>query len=380
MTDIQQMKQGNAIGILRLLREAPLSRAELARRMGLTRAAVTGIADRLIAEGLVREGKAAKIAKGRHPTLLELVPEAFYAVGIDVSREGTTLCFLDFSMHPVEECTWGAELAREQVLHELTKCIRQASQKYRLLGVGVVAPGPVDCTAGRIAHPVGLEKWHGFCISELEARLSLPTVLKKDTSALAIAEKSKLGSGSSFLVLLADHGLGGGYVYNGKLFEPSAGLGCELGHVSIDANGPRCDCGNRGCAELYASIPATLMRARRRGLDVSFEELVARALAGERVALQTMEEQADALSAVCVGAVNVLEPECIVLEGKLCAAHPFLKERIERALGSRCFTEQGRTVQIKTSALPHNARAFSAANLILESYFEDKSYDHLRKL
>ena len=155
MTAIQQMKQGNAIGILRLLREAPLSRAELARRMGLTRAAVTGIADRLIAEGLVREGEAAKIAKGRRPTLLELVPEAFYAVGIDVSREGTTLCFLDFSMHPVEEYTWGAELAREQMLHKLTKCIRQASQKYRLLGVGVVAPGPVDCTAGRIALGTG---------------------------------------------------------------------------------------------------------------------------------------------------------------------------------------------------------------------------------
>lgn len=380
MTAIQQMKQGNAIGILRLLRETPLSRAELARRMGLTRAAVTGIVDDLLGAGLVREGEPAKTTKGRRPTMLRLSPDAFCAVGIDVSREGTSLCFLDFTMRPIREQSWGADLPTEQVLSGITAAVREVGKAAHLLGVGVVAPGPVDCTTGRIAHPVGLEKWHDFCISALETQLSLPTVLKKDTSALAIAEKSKLGFGGSFLVLLADHGLGGGYVYNGKLFEPSAGLGCELGHVSIDANGAQCGCGNRGCAELYASIPATLMRARQRGLNVSFEELVSLALAGESVALQTMEEQADALAAVCVGAVNMLEPECIVLEGKLAAAHPFLKERIECALSSRCFTEQGRTVQIQASALPHNARAFSAANLILESFFEDKAYDHLGKL
>ena len=380
MTAIQLMKRGNAVGILRLLREAPCSRADLARQMGLTRAAVTGIVDELIAAGLVREGESAKTAKGRRPIMLELAPDACCTVGVDISRQGTSLCLLDFTMRPIWELSPDAALSREEVLDRIAAAVREASAHRRVLGVGVVAPGPVYCAAGRISHPAGLEKWHGFSVSELETRLALPVVLKKDTSALAIAEKAQFGSGASFLVLLADHGLGGGYVYNGRLFEPAAGLGCELGHVSIDAGGPLCGCGNRGCAELYASVPATLARARTQGRDVSWEELISLASEGDSVALQALDEQARALSAVCVDAVNMLEPACIVLEGKLCAAYPFLKEKIECALHSRCFTEQGRTVCVRESALPRNARAFSAANLILESFFEDKTYDYFGKL
>ena len=380
MAVVQQSKQGNGAEILRLIREGGLSRAELSRRTGLSRAAVTGIVDRLIAEGLVREGEATRIAKGRRPTLLELAPEAFYAVGLDISREGTNLCFLDFTMRPVWERTWSADLDREQVLCELVACVQEASHSHRFLGVGVVAPGPLDTVQGRITEPKGLEKWHGFCVAELGQRLGLPTVLKKDTAALAVAEKPHLGSKASFLVLLADHGLGGGYVYQGGLFEPGAGLGCELGHISINTQGELCSCGNRGCASLTASIPAALARAKERMGVTDWHTLVKRAEAGDRAAEEILGQQAEALCAVCVNAVNVLEPECIVLEGQLVLAHAFLGERIERALAARCFTQNGRAVRVLGSELPQNARAFSAANLILDRFFEENGYDRIRKL
>ena len=380
MTAIQLMKRGNAVGILRLLREGPRSRADLARQMGLTRAAVTGIVDALIAAGLVREGESAKTAKGRRPTLLELAPDAFYAVGLDISREGTTLCFLDMTMKPVWERTWSADLDREQVLCELVDCVREASQSRRFLGIGVVAPGPLDTEKGQITDPKGLEKWHGFCVAELERRLGLFALLKKDTAALAVAEKPHLGSKASFLVLLADHGLGGGYVYQGALFEPCAGLGCELGHISINTQGELCSCGNRGCASLTASIPAALTHAKARMGVGGWRQLVALAMAGDRTAEDVLTQQGEALAAVCINAVNVLEPECIVLEGELALAHAFFKERIERALAARCFTQNGRAVRVLGSKLPQNARAFSAANLILDRFFEENGNDRIRKL
>ncbi len=380
MTTVQQSKQGNGAELLRLIREGGLSRAELSRRTGLSRAAVTGIVERLIAQGLVREGEAARIAKGRRPTLLELAPEAFFAVGIDISREGTSLCFLDFTMRPVWERTWSATLDRAQVLNELVACVTDASKTHRFLGVGVVAPGPLDAEGGRIAEPKGLEKWHGFCVAELAQRLDLPVELKKDTSALAVAEKPHIGSKASFLVLLADHGLGGGYVYRGSLFEPGAGLGCELGHISIHSEGALCACGNRGCAELTASVPATLARAKERIGVADWHTLVRLAETGDRGAEEVLTQQAEALCAVCVNAVNVLEPECIVLEGQLALAHAFLGERIERALAARCFTQNGRAVRVLGSKLPQNARAFSAANLILDRFFEENGYDRIRKL
>lgn len=380
MSAFQVMKQSNCALILRLLRNGSRSRAELARQTGLTRAAITGLADELIGAGLLREGAVATTAKGRRPILLELDPNAYTVVGIDISREGVSLCFLDFAMQAIYARSWDNTVPRARVLDELTAAIADAAKRSRLLGIGVVAPGPVDSVNGKILKPDRLDAWHGFCVSELEERLALPALLKKDTAALAIAEKSRIGAASSFLVLLADHGLGGGFIYQGKLFGSSAGLGCEIGHVSIHANGELCSCGSCGCAELYASIPSVLARAKKMQYDCDWSDLVGLAVTGDPACRALLEQQADALADVCVGAVNMLEPESIILEGKLCAAHGILKARIESALSSRCFTENGRRVRVLASTLPPNARAVAAGNLVLESFFEENWNDHIRKL
>ncbi len=380
MTAFQNMKQSNCMRILRLLREKPHSRADLSRETGLTRAAITGIVDGLITDGLVIEGEIPTTSKGRRPTMLHLAPNAYYSIGIDISRQGVELCFLDFDTHSVFERAWSRDIDRETVIDEIVDTVEKASKSFRFLGIGVVAPGPVDCIDGRILEPSGLDAFHGFCVSELEERLGLPTILKKDTSALAIAEKTRIGTDASFLILLADHGLGGGYVYNGRIFERRGGFGCEIGHLSIDTNGPLCACGNRGCAEMYASVPSALARARSELYDVSWEELNLLAEGGDKTALRILSDQADALACACVSSVNLLEPERIVLEGQLCIASTLFTERIESALREHCFSQYGRAVRVEVSGLPHNARAFSAANLILEAFFEDNDNDNFGKL
>jgi len=362
--------------ILRLLRESPLSRADLARKTGLTRAAISGIADELIKEGLLTEGERVKTVNGRRPIMLELSPEAFYTVGIDISRNGVRLCILDFTMGIISEKYWSVGIKREIVLREIIESVRVYGERYHLLGIGVVAPGPIDCIGGRILEPHGLDEWHGFCIRELEDELSLPVVIKRDTSALAIAEKSRIGLNSSFLILLADHGIGGGYVYRGRLFESDSGAGCELGHISICADGPLCSCGNRGCAEGVASIPATLNAARDRDFNANWYELVSLAESGNSTAIEILSVQASHLASVCVSAINILEPSCIVFEGELCRAYSFMRDILEKQIKARCFTQNGRDVAILNSALPKNARAFSAANLILDKFFDGDNYDN----
>ncbi|MBQ8174040.1 MAG: ROK family transcriptional regulator [Clostridia bacterium] len=375
MTAFQIMKQGNAMLVLRLLKEQPLSRAELSRRTGLTRATITGIADELIGTGLVREGEIARTTVGRHPTMLCLAPDAYCAVGVDLSREGVTLCFADFTARPIFSRSWGTDVPREWVLAELTEAIEAKKKKCRTLGIGVTAPGPIDAARGCVLTPSGMEAWHGFSAAELGERLGLPVILEKDTAALAIAEKHAVGARASFLVLLADHGLGGGFIYNGRLFGSAEGFGCEIGHVCIDVNGPLCTCGNRGCAEVYASVPATLARAREMGKDMDYKRLVEAAEAGDAACRDLLSRQADALAIACVSAVNMLEPTCILLEGELCAAHAFLSPRIEEALSSRCFTQNGRHVQVRVSSLPHNGRAVAATRLMLENFFEGREND-----
>lgn len=370
MTAFQIMKQANAMLVLRLLREEPLSRAELARRTGLTRATITGIADELIEEGLLREGKITRTTVGRHPILLELDPNAYFSVGVDISREGVSISVTDFTLNRVEEQCFSADLSKKDVLEKLCEFVKKQASCRRILGVGVVAPGPLDTARGCVLTPRGMDAWHGFSVGELEERLSLPVLLEKDSAALAIAEKRYVGARASFLSLLADHGLGAGFIYNGHRFGSPEGYGCEIGHVSMDANGPLCSCGNRGCAELYASIPAILSHARSCGRELSWQELLAGAESGDSFCLDLLSRQAEALALACIGAVNMLEPERILLEGKLSAAHAFVAEHMEKAFATRCFTQNGRRVRVEPSSLPSGARAIAAAALPIEHFFE----------
>jgi predicted NBD/HSP70 family sugar kinase len=248
--------------------------------------------------------------------------------------------------------------------------VEEKKTSDRILGIGAVAPGPIDATRCRILTPVGLEAYHGFSVAELGERLGLSVILERDAAALAIAEKRAVGARASFLVLLADHGLGGGFIYNGRRFGTAEGYGCEIGHTPIDANGPLCSCGNRGCAELYASVPATLARAAARGASGDYATLVRRAREGDEVCRTAIREQATALSNAAVGAVNMLEPERILLEGELAEACDLLAPTVEEALAARCFTKNGRAVRVQASTLRENGRAVAAANLILESFFE----------
>ena len=371
MTLAELAGRGNAMKILHLLRAHPLSRAELARQTGLSRAAVTGIAEELLRSGVLREGAVPKTAAGRRPTLLEPDPEACRIVGIDLSRDGAALCVCDFTLTPVYKRCWDKDTPRARVLLELEEELKRAQRAHPLLGVGVVAPGPIDPIAGRVFEPVGLEPWHGFCLSELAVGTDVPVILARDTAALALAEKRYAADKESFLVLLGDHGLGGGFVYGGRLFASAGGNGCEIGHVSIDENGPVCPCGNRGCAELYASIPGAISYVKEKRGRLSWCKLVALAEEGDAVCLAALDRQATALATACVSAVNMLEPERILLEGELGIATAFLKPRIEATLRQRCFTASGRRVTVERSALPEDARALAAANLALENFFEE---------
>ena len=379
MNAFQSMKQGNCMRVLRLLRDKPRSRVELARMTGLTKAAITGITARLISDGIIREGEITHSEKGRRPTMLEISPESYHSVGIDISRGGVRLCITDLTMRSVYEKEWSSDTDRDTVVEEIVAEINAARNSYRLLGVGVVAPGPVDSENGLILDPRRLDAWHGFSVRELEKRLMLPTVLlKKDTSALALAEKAGT-TDNTFLVILADHGIGGGYIYNRRLFEPH-GVGCEIGHLCIDPNGPRCSCGSHGCAEVYGSIPSALRHASETFDGICWEELVALARSGDSRAAEILSAHADALATVCVSAVNVLEPSLIFLEGELCLYGEFYCEKIEQALHSRCFSRNGRSVRVTVSSLSHGGRAIAAANLILEDLFEGDDYDRIGRM
>lgn len=365
MNNKEQTKRNNRMALLRQIRWGGATRAELAREVGLSRAAVTLLTDELLQEGIIWERERQPSEGGRGGIRLGIRPSAYSILGLDFCRDGVHLVVTDFRLQMLSHRFFPAALGRERTLDAIDAAVRDLNSETPWLGAGIAAPGPVDLRMRRILTPSGMEAWHGFSIDELEARLSLPVTLQKDTDALAIAEKNTVYPHGSSLILLADHGLGGALIHQGRLFEG----GGELGHITLDPHGERCSCGRRGCAEGYASIPATLRAARERGLAVGWPTLCAHATDGDAVALEVLERQIDALTSVVLNAVNLLEPDRILLEGELSMAWSIIAPRMQKRLQREAFTPHGRRIRVLPSGLPTHARAYAAASLVLENYF-----------
>jgi predicted NBD/HSP70 family sugar kinase len=306
-------KEYNRLQILRYLRQQPASRAELARRTGLTRAAISLITEELMASGFIKEsGQSIDHGRGRTPVLLKLHPDGAYAVGICLTRQDCRVGLCDFrgrllgsrSMplpKRAQELAAVVGSAVETLVEENSVC------KEKILGAGVVTPGPVDAQSGIILNPPGFSAFHGFAICEsLRQRLGLPVLLENDANASALHNymDGQFPGKENFLLLLVDSGVGSGAIMDGKLLRR-----CELGHTSIDYRGPKCACGNRGCLETFAATPR-IMKAFP-GYD-SWESLM-KSEEGDGA----LKLEAKYLASAIVNFTNLLPAQTVLLTGQL---------------------------------------------------------------
>ncbi|WP_369778687.1 ROK family transcriptional regulator [Streptomyces sp. R33] len=246
--------------VLGLLREAGiegLSRADLAALTRLTPQAVSKIAARLRAEGLVTEAGRGESTGGKPRTLLRLVSGARHAVGVHADRDELRAVRVDIAGTVVDRLRGpldfgaGPEATAEEVVRAVIRLCGEAGTRS-LLGVGVAAPGPLDWQAGVLGRVTGHPDWEGFPLRQAVAeRLGAdapPVVLDKDTSAGAAAPGRRAFETSLYLHLST--GLGAGLRLNGEVYRGERSAAGEFGHQVLSLDGPPCRCGGRGCAEV----------------------------------------------------------------------------------------------------------------------------------
>lgn len=359
--------------ILKLLRQSPLSRAELARQTGLTRAAISQVTEELIRDGQILETEKAQMAsRGRTPILMEVVPTAFYCIGVQLGRSKIRYGIADFAGNLVIRQTLVQEnsACAEDILSKVAQGIEQLLQqtkisKDKVIGIGVSAPGPLDVMEGKILNPPNFSQWKNVpIVSILSQFLSLPCYLENDANALALQYTltGKFSQRDDFLLVIADSGFGSGVIYNGKLLRAVNGFSCELGHTSIDFRGPVCSCGNRGCLETYASIPS-LMRNYPRHND--WQDLLASASAEEAMTLE-----AEYLSAGIVNLCNVIPVKAVLIAGDLAQAGDRLVEKLKDQIGRRPLSLQDEALAVYTAPEQDLDFVCSAANIALCHYLE----------
>jgi predicted NBD/HSP70 family sugar kinase len=369
---------GNARRIAEILRaHGPRTRAELATLTGLSRPTVSaGLADLATAD-LVEDGEVATGLVGRPAAVVRLRRDAGLAVGVDVGRRHIRVAVADLGHTVLIDDETGLDAdAEEHPLDVLEKTVASidaalgaiAARRDDVVGVGFGLPAPMT-KDGRIGSPTLLPAWAKLAPGEeLAARLRLPVAVDNDANLGALGEYVwGAGRGCADLVYVKlATGIGAGIVLDGRLYRGAAGTAGEIGHVTLDARGPVCRCGNRGCVELSAGGRALLEHARLSHPNLrDVAGLVDLATRGDAGCRRLLVDAAVQLGYALGGLVNLVNPELLILGGELGAATDLLIEPLRRGLNDTAMLAAVHAVKVVPSSLGDRSSVLGAVALAL---------------
>jgi predicted NBD/HSP70 family sugar kinase len=363
-----------------LARHRSMSRADLVEQTGLARASVGSVIFDLIRAGLVAETAdetAPAVRTGRPPQLLSLVPTGAFALGVDVGHDHVRAVLTNLIGSPCWDRSeqMDVDTAPERALATATELIGAAVAESgvprgKILGAGFGIACPVDAESGELSAEGIMPGWVGIRpADELARRTGHAVRIINDANAGVLAEW-RFGAAresGDVVYLRLSSGIGAGVICGGHVLLGSNGVAGELGHVTVDPGGAVCRCGNRGCLETVASpVALAALLARSWGRPVSDTDLAGLVRAGDRGALRAIEDAGDAVGRVLAPAVQLLNPELIVIGGDLAAAGETLFEPMRRALARGTMSSHTRGLRVVPSALGDSAGALGAAALILD--------------
>ncbi|MFD3512253.1 ROK family protein [Streptomyces sp. NPDC058657] len=353
--DKDTVRRHNLSLVLRAVHdEGEITRAQVAARVGLTRAAVSSLVEQLLEGGFLAEsGKTFSGQAGRPGTVLKTARTGAAGLGIEINIDYVTVCAVDLAgtdrvrltEHLDNRGTPPADVFHRAARIAVRALESAAEQQLRVVGVQLGLPGLVSGGTVRQAPNLGWTRVaaEGLFAQALAALLpgrpALPVSADNEANLAALAELWCGGPGAarSFLYLTGEVGVGGALVLDGRLLRGAHGFAGEIGHVVARAEGPPCRCGARGCLEQYAGQLALLRNA---GLDENagvpgVAELERKAAAGDEAALGALRTAGENLGLVLSGAVNLLDPEAVVLGGIYRALAPWLVPAVDAVLAER---------------------------------------------
>jgi glucokinase len=273
----------------------------------------------------------------------------------------------------------------EACLRGIRECLaRLVASSGHVDAIGVGVASCVDYDAGRVVHSVNLPLGDVPLRDELERAFGVPVALDNDATAATVGEHT-YGAGvgaREMLMLTLGTGVGGGIVCGGRPYRGASGAAAELGHLTLDVDGPECpaDCSNRGCLEAYVAGPAMgaaaraaaeaepgsgLGRALAAGEPVDGPLLSRLALAGDPVAVAVLALIGALLGAGLTTLVNIFNPELIVIGGGAAQAGELLFAPARRVIAERALPPARDQVRLAAAALGPDAGVIGASALAL---------------
>lgn len=390
-------RQFNRATALSLIRERGLiSRAEVASITGLAKNSVSSIFDALHRQGLIRSNGLAKASQrgGRRRELWSIDPDAGYVMAVDLERSRVEAALMSFDGQILAKhrSTPRDSSKRAAILRALRSVLDKLTQDERLnggrvLGLGVATFGRLDASKS-VANCYGLvPDWDNVPLKEIiEKHTGYEAILETNQAASAMAEQwfGAARNMRDFAVLLFRTGVGVGLCANGSILGGATGRAGEIGHMTVDEDGPRCACGSRGCLEAMASRAALIRRVEQAGRacrnsvlvsrgkpsTVTLDRIIQAANSGDSLARRLLGETA---SHVGVGLANLLclmDPELIIIGPALSKAGPAIIAHIAKEIEKRIPGARERSIRVEASSLGDDLVLIGASTLVFAKALE----------
>ena len=380
--NIKNFNKHAAIDLIRFAGKG-VSRTDIAEMLGLTRAGVTIIVNDLLDSGIILETNSRSTPSGRPPVVLELNPEYGFVAAIDMGATHLSVAVADFSARIIQEIEQsfeiddGPEKCLKEVTHALQEIVKKCGIQIKdLSAVGISVPGPVVTDAGMVMAPPIMPGWDRFPIRDtLEKLWKVSVTINNDADLGALGEWAfGAGRGEKNLAFIkVGSGIGAGLIIDQQIYVGSTGSAGEIGHLTIDKNGPLCACGNYGCLEAFASGKAIEIQAQqlvesgKRTLltnsnqtKITVSDVADAARRGDLAAQEIIKRSGTFIGIAIAGLINLINPSIVIIGGGVAQAGDLLTGPIRQEVRERTLRASEHRVRITTAMLGRRSSLIGA--------------------
>jgi predicted NBD/HSP70 family sugar kinase/DNA-binding XRE family transcriptional regulator len=377
----QVVKRNNKSLVFQMIKEqAPISRADIAQRLGLNKSTVSSLVTELVEEELSYETGPGESSGGRRPVMLLFNQQAGYSIGIDIGVNYILGVLTDLQGNIVTEKSLSTpRLGYQDVLNYIYEIMNELlasvpPSRYGVVGIGVGVPGIVDKEGQVLLAPnLGWEKIQ--LKQKLEEMYRLPIIIENEANAGAYGEK-RFGAGQEYqniLYISAGIGIGVGLILGGELYQGSNGYSGEAGHMLIEMDGRNCSCGRKGCWEAYASEHALLESAQTHfNKEIKLEELILMATTDEETVHQLFEQTGKYLGYGIANLINLFNPEQVIIGNRLSVAKPYLLDGLQSTIQQQGLPFHQQNLHITFSKLSTYSTALGVSAFAVENFFNEQ--------
>jgi predicted NBD/HSP70 family sugar kinase len=359
---------------------SPISRAEISKSTGLNKATVSTLVSEIMDDHLVTEIGTGTSSGGRKPVMLYFNQTAGYSIGIDLGVNYILAILTDLK---------GVIIAKKEVkvtdtsilnIYSILKSIITyfleiaPESPYGVVGIGIGVPGMTN-KKGTIIFAPYLD-WRDVDLKGyIEEEFHLPVIIENEAKAGAHGEKI-YGVGqkvSNFVYISIGMGIGGGFIIDNKLFQGKDGLAGEIGHSIIDANGKKCNCGNRGCWEMYGSENALLKQATSlesfKGKEISLELIIHEAEKGNPEVINLLHNIGEFIGIGLTTIMNTFNPDQVIIGNRFSKLENWIANSIRRTLQQRLYPYFYESLDLSFSKLGVLSCALGSSAFTIENFF-----------